>query len=128
MVPNTLHPDGHLDFSRKIHELMGQTEKYAALCDSPRRVEFKYCALFAAWESTACHDSKASHWIDVWQRHCRKRHHGKTARTLADPEKASPLSHGPQEEAKAYTSVRHGLRQVFRATLNHYYPKDGTDP
>jgi hypothetical protein len=44
---------------------------------------------------------------------------------------ANSLSHGwdiPQEEEKkAFTKVRDGLRQVFKATLDHYYPGNHSD-
>jgi hypothetical protein len=50
---------------------------------------------------------------------------------LADPVKASRaperLRVQPEEEAKAYTKVREGLRRVFKATLAHYIPGGHTD-
>lgn len=131
MATHTLSTSANLDYSQIIHHFIGQTEKYVALCYSPKRTEFKFCAFLAGWESTACHNSKASHWFDVWQKYCRKRHHGKTERTLADPVKANPLSEQwrvPREEkAKAYTKVRDGLRHVFKVTFNHYYLGKRTD-
>jgi hypothetical protein len=117
-------PGRHLDFQHKISVLVNQTKKHLALCYSPKRTEFEFCALLAAWESTTLHDSKASHWLDVWQKYCHKRHHGTTGSTLADPVENQPLSerwHVTQEETlKAYATVREGLRHVFKTTLDHY--------
>ena len=131
MATNALRAIRRLDFRRRIHALIDQAEKYAVLCDFPKKVEFRFCAFLAGWESTARHDSKASRWFEIWQEHCRKRHHGKEGRTLADPVKAVSLSErwqvGQEEESKAYKRVRHGLHDVLRITLNHYCPGDGKD-
>jgi hypothetical protein len=115
---------GSVDYARKIEDLIEFAEKYAALCGSPKRVEFKFCALLAAWESAALHDSKASHWYELWQQHCLVRHRGKSGRTLADPIAESPRSKqrrmSADEEARAYAKVKEGLRHVFNSTLHHY--------
>lgn len=126
-MPYVASPHQHyLDFVQKVDAFIGQTEKHLALCYSPKRTEFKFCALLAGWESTTCHDSEAAHWFDVWQEYCRKRHHGKLGRTLADPVNASPHSKRwpvpPEEETKAYSKVRDGMRRVWKVTLHHYYP------
>src|SRR5437588_1790375 len=124
MATHTLNVSGRLDFPQRIDDLIHQTEKYAALCASPKRVEFKFCALLASWEATACHNSEASHWFDIWQKHCLKHHRGTARRTLADPVKASLLTerwHVPQkEETKAYANVRDGMGEVFKATLRYH--------
>jgi hypothetical protein len=126
MTTQTTRENSHVNYHQKIHDLIAQAEKYAMLCDSPKRVEFKLCAFLAGWEATVRHDSKAWHWFALWQGFCRKRHRGKTGRTLGDPVKAPSLSerwHVPQEEeAKAYKSVRDGLRRVFEVTLSHCCP------
>ena len=124
MPTQALKINRYIDYSGIIHDFIDQTEKYSALCDSPQRVESKFCAYLAGWESSTCHDSKASHWFEVWQTYCRKHHHGETGRTLAEPVMAIPLSERwavPQEESvKAYATVREGLRRVLKATLDHY--------
>jgi hypothetical protein len=124
-------PKANLNIANKVDAFIDQTEMYLVLCYSPKRTEFKFCAFLAAWESTACLDSKASGWFDIWQKHCRKRHHGKTSLTLADPVKADPSSERlrlpKNEEVKAYAKVRGGLREVFKTTLGHYYPGIGAD-
>jgi len=118
----SLHAE--LDLPAKTHAFLRQSEKYAALCASPKKVEFKLCALLAAWEATALHDSKACYWFDLWQKHCRSHHPGKPRRTLADPLERPPLCarwHISQpEEAKAYATVHNGLQRVFKATLSQY--------
>jgi hypothetical protein len=117
----------HVSFPQRIRDLGDQVEKRAARCGSLERIEFKFCALLAGWESTALHDSKASYWFDLWQERCRKRHRGKAGRTLADPVTAASESghrHVPGDERiKAYKRVRDGLRQVFKRVLDHYYPE-----
>jgi hypothetical protein len=131
MATHTLNASRRLGFCQMVYDFIDQTDKYLALCGSPSRTEFKFCALLAGWESTACQDSKACHWFEIWQRHCRKRHRGKTGRTLADPVEGAPLSerwHVSQEEqTKAFTKVKDGLRQILKATLNHYCPGQPTD-
>ncbi|MHB1422149.1 MAG: hypothetical protein ACYC3I_02910 [Gemmataceae bacterium] len=118
---------GHINFGRKVDDFIDRAEKYAKLRNSPKRLEFMFCDLLAGWESTARRDSKASCWFEVWQPYCRRRHRGKAGRTLADPVKANPLPKRRQvpheEETKAYAKVREGLRNVFKATLRHYYPE-----
>jgi hypothetical protein len=115
---------GQLNFPSRIRAFLGQAEKYATLCPSPKRIEFQLCALLAAWESISLQDSEASHWFELWQKHCRTHHHGKTRRTLADPVEKLPLAarwHIPAlETTKAHLTVKGGLRRVFRATLDHY--------
>lgn len=122
---------GSVDFARKIEELIEFVDKYAALCGSPKRVEFKFCALLAGWESTALHDSKASHWHELWQQHCLARHRGKSGRTLADPIAESPRSKqrrlAAEEEARAYAQVKEGLRHVFNSTLHHYFAENDAE-
>jgi len=131
MTPSTTNLNRYLNFPKKILEFISQTDKYAALCYSPKRTEFEFCALLAAWEATALHNSKASRWVAIWQQRCRKRHQGKAGRTLADPVSRKPLSERwhipPEEKTKAYTRVKDGLRRVFKATSHHYYPGERGD-
>ncbi len=108
-----------LDIHRKIEDLFIQTERYQQLCLSPKRTEFAFCALLAAWETTTLQESTASRWRDVWQDHCRKRHHGSVGKTLTDSVKARP-GVTEEERTKAYATVAAGLRRVFKATLKHY--------
>jgi len=123
----SLHAE--LDLPAKARAFLRESEKYAALCASPKRVEFKVCALLAAWEATTLHDSKACYWFDLWQKHCGKHHPGKPGRTLADPIEKPPLCtrwHIAQPEAaKAYATVHNGLKRVFKATLSQYSIPDG---
>jgi hypothetical protein len=128
MTKSAVCPSKHLRFPAKVRHLIARTERHLALCYSPKRTEFTFCALLAAWESIALHDSEASHWFDIWQRQCLKRHHGKTGRTLADPVNGrllSERSHVPRNEVdKAYRKVRDGMQRVFEATLHHYFPEE----
>ena len=102
-IPSSMGID--LDFPRKLNVLVDQTEKHLALCYSPKRTEFEFCALLAAWESTTLCDGKASRWFEVWQKHCRKRHHGNGGRTVADSVHDQLLSEQwgitPEETTKA---------------------------
>lgn len=120
-----------VDFARKIDELIGHIEKYTALCGSPKRIEFKFCALLAGWEAIVCHDRKASYWFELWRQHCLRHHDGKAGRTLADPIEANTRSKQrpmpAEEEAKAHAQVRDGLRRVFKSTLNHYRPQSDAE-
>jgi hypothetical protein len=116
--------ENSLDFPDKVASFIGITENHLSLCYFPKRTEFKFCALLAAWEATARGDSKAAHWFDIWQTHCRKLHHNKVGRTLADPVNSEPFAKrwriSREETAKAYAIVKVGLRCVLKTTLDHY--------
>src|SRR5437868_5106242 len=99
----------HLDYPEKIHVYIEETEKHLALCDSPKQTEFGFCALLAAWEATTLRDCAASQWTEIWRKQCRKRHHGKTGRTLGDPVNGKLVTErwriSRDEAAKAYAKV-----------------------
>jgi hypothetical protein len=114
-----------LDYFGEIKNLFARIEKYPKLFNSPKGTEFEFCALLAAWESTALHDTQSSRWRELWSRHCVERHHRKSGLTLADPVEGPTLSErwhiSSEETAKAYKTVRDGMRRVFKATLAKHH-------
>jgi hypothetical protein len=119
-----------LEFPKRIGGFLDETARYSVLCLSPKRTEFRFCAFLSAWESTALNDAKATHWLQVWQKECRKRHR-ELGKTLADPASGIPVPKGhvsQREISKAYKVVLDGLRRVFRGTLSHYSLEESEFP
>lgn len=104
-----------LDFSAKIKRHLDLAEKSPDMWPSPTRLEFKVCALLAAWEAVALHHAQAHHWRDLWQTCCAG------SRTLSDRlHAANSTQLSKVSLAKSYKQVEHGMKQVYEATKAHY--------
>jgi hypothetical protein len=116
---------GALDFPAKIRAILDRVQERPGMYASPKRLEFGLCARLAAWEALTLHDARSYHWLQVWQEHCGKLHHGRTGLTLADPVGKPGLRQrwgvSQSETTKAYQRVLDGLRRVYQDTLAHYH-------
>ena len=113
-----------LDFPGKIGDILEMARERPEMCLSPDRLEFRLCALLAAWETVTVGNAQSHHWQHVWQKHCLKLHHGKAGLILADPIKGPSRQlrcyRSQSEKLKAYQNVVHGLRRVFKGMVEHY--------
>jgi hypothetical protein len=112
---------GCLDFRGRIEAVLALAEKRPGMFASPHRLEFRLCALLAAWEAVTLRRAQARQWQALWQDACRKLHRRRTGLTLADPVGREDRRQGfvvPEtERAKAYAKVLEGLRRVYRGIL-----------
>src|SRR4051812_43169224 len=67
-------------------------------------VEYKLCALLAAWEAVTLGDSRACHWMMLWRDQCQRLHPGRPELTLADPVGKMIEAVPESEKRRAYQS------------------------